>query len=30
MPEKRFEINEQTLPVIEQIGAHMPGGLFYL
>ena len=28
MPDHRFEINAQTLPVIEQIGAHMPGGFF--
>ena len=23
---KRFELNEQTIPVIEEIGRHMPGG----
>ena len=25
---KHFELNEQTLPVIEDIGRHMPGGFF--
>ena len=25
---KRFEINADTLPVIEEIGRHMPGGFF--
>ena len=25
---KRFELNEQTIPVIEEIGKHMPGGFF--
>ena len=25
---KGFELNDQTLPVIEQIGSHMPGGFF--
>ena len=24
----KFELNEQTIPVIEQIGSHMPGGFF--
>ena len=28
MPNNRFELNEQTLPVIEEIGGHMPGGFF--
>ena len=29
MPEsKKFELNEQTLYVIEEIGGHMPGGFF--
>ena len=25
---KRFELNEQTIPIVEQIGSHMPGGFF--
>lgn len=25
---KNFELNEQTIPVIEEIGKHMPGGFF--
>ncbi|MBP3877211.1 MAG: response regulator [Lachnospiraceae bacterium] len=25
---KRFELNEQTIPMIEEIGRHMPGGFF--
>lgn len=25
---KRFEMNEHTMPVIEEIGRHMPGGFF--
>lgn len=25
---KRFLLNDETLPVIEQIGSHMPGGFF--
>ena len=25
---KRFELNEQTIPVIEEFGKHMPGGFF--
>lgn len=25
---KRFQLNDETLPVIEQIGSHMPGGFF--
>ena len=28
MPNQRFELNEQTLPVMELIGSHMPGGFF--
>ncbi len=28
MPEKIFELNDKTIPVIEEIGAHMPGGFF--
>ena len=28
MPKSRFELNEQTLSVIEEIGSHMPGGFF--
>ena len=28
MTKKRFELNEQTLSVIEEIGGHMPGGFF--
>ena len=28
MTKNRFELNEQTLSVIEEIGGHMPGGLF--
>jgi len=23
-----FELNEQTIPIVEQIGSHMPGGFF--
>ena len=25
---KKFELNEQTIPVVEEIGRHMPGGFF--
>ena len=25
---KKFELNESTLPVVEEIGKHMPGGFF--
>ena len=25
---KQFLINEETLPVVEEIGSHMPGGFF--
>ena len=25
---KRFELNEETIPVVEEIGRHMPGGFF--
>ena len=25
---ERFELNEQTIPVVEEIGRHMPGGFF--
>ncbi len=25
---KKFELNEQTLPLVEEIGSHMPGGFF--
>ena len=25
---KRFELNEQTIPIVEEIGRHMPGGFF--
>ena len=25
---KHFELNEQTMPVVEEIGRHMPGGFF--
>ena len=28
MTKKQFELNEQTLSVIEEIGGHMPGGFF--
>ena len=28
MAEYEFELNEQTLSVIEEIGSHMPGGFF--
>ena len=28
MNEKKFELNDQTLAVIEEIGGHMPGGFF--
>ena len=28
MQEKKFELNEATFPVIEEIGRHMPGGFF--
>ena len=28
MPGKRFELNKQTLSVIEEIGRHMPGGFY--
>ena len=28
MSDLRFELNEQTMPVVKQIGAHMPGGFF--
>ena len=28
MTRNSFELNEQTLPVIEEIGGHMPGGFF--
>ena len=25
---ERFELNEQTIPIVEEIGRHMPGGFF--
>ena len=25
---KRFQLNEETIPVVEEIGRHMPGGFF--
>ena len=25
---KRFELNEQTVPIIEEMGKHIPGGFF--
>ena len=25
---KKFQLNEQSLPIIQEIGAHMPGGFF--
>ena len=25
---KKFQLNEQTIPVVEEIGSHMPGGFF--
>ena len=25
---EHFELNEQTIPVVEEIGRHMPGGFF--
>ncbi len=28
MPNRIFELNEQTLSIIEEIGGHMPGGFF--
>ena len=28
MPRNHFELNEQTLSIIEEIGGHMPGGFF--
>ena len=28
MAGRNFELNEQTLPIIEEIGGHMPGGFF--
>ena len=28
MPEMNFDLNEQTLPLVEEIGRHMPGGFF--
>ena len=28
MTKKGFELNEQTLYIIEEIGRHMPGGFF--
>ena len=28
MPDQRFELNDQTMPIVEMIGAHMPGGFF--
>ena len=28
MPGKRFELNEDTLPIVEAMGEHMPGGFF--
>ena len=28
MTRNSFELNEQTLSVIEEIGGHMPGGFF--
>ena len=28
MSDKRFELNDQNLPIIELIGEHMPGGFF--
>ncbi len=28
MFEKNFELNEQTLPFVEALGSHMPGGFF--
>ena len=27
MLEKRFELDEHTLPLVEELGAHMPGGV---
>ena len=28
MPEKAFQLNEQSISVIQEIGKHMPGGFF--
>ena len=28
MPARIFELNDQTLPIIKEIGGHMPGGFF--
>ena len=25
---KRFQLNEETLTIVEEIGSHMPGGFF--
>ena len=25
---KRFTLSEETLPIVEEIGKHMPGGFF--
>ena len=25
---KQFQLNEQSIPVVQEIGKHMPGGLF--
>ena len=25
---KHFDLTEETLPVVEEIGGHMPGGFF--
>lgn len=28
MEHTQFEINDETLPIVEEIGSHMPGGFF--
>lgn len=25
---KKFQLNEQSIPVVQEIGKHMPGGFF--
>ena len=25
---KRFQLNDEMLPIVEEIGSHMPGGFF--
>ena len=28
MFDEHFQLNEQTMPVVEELGRHMPGGFF--